>query len=105
MDPINKCAIEHFKYLEGPRLAEVLDLVNVLVAAVIAVSWYTLRILVGEGAAECLDDGKRGEVLGGDEFDSPTLPPLLLLNEIVDLRIHRLKGGVTPYRNWIHWRP
>lgn len=105
MDPIDQGVIEQCMYLECTRLAEIFDLVNVLVATVVSVAWYTLRILVCESASEGLDDSEGGEVLGGYEFDSSTLPSLLLLNEIMDLRVHHLEGCVAPYGNWIHGVP
>lgn len=88
--------------LEGAGAAEVLDLVDVLVAAVVAVARHALGVLVGEGGAEGLDDGEGGEVLGGDQLDPPALPPLLLLDQVVDLRIHRMQRRVAPHRHRIH---
>lgn len=89
--------------LEGSGAAEVLDLVDELVAAVVAVAGHALRVLVGEGAAEGLDHGERREVLGGDELDAAALAPLLLLDEVVDFGVHGVERGVPPLVYWIHF--
>lgn len=88
--------------LEGAGAAEVLDLVDVLVAAVVAVAGHALGVLVGEGGAQGLDDREGGEVLRRDQLDPPALPPLLLLDQVVDVRIHRLQRRVAPCRDGIH---
>jgi hypothetical protein len=54
---------------ESTLLAEQLDLVDVLVATVVASAGVTLRVLVGHGGAEGIEDGTRGDVLGGNEDD------------------------------------
>lgn len=52
---------------EGTLLAEELDAVNVLVAAVVAGTGVTLGVLVAHGGAEGVKDGAGGDVLRGNE--------------------------------------
>ena len=78
--------------LEGTGLTERLDLVDDLVAAVVAGARQTLGVLVGEGGPEALHDGAGGEVLGRDELEAGPLAALLLLDEVVHLRIVLLEG-------------
>ena len=59
--------------LKGTVLAENLNLVDVLVATIVAGAGKTLRVLVGHGGAEGIEDGTRGDVLGGDEDDGLAL--------------------------------
>lgn len=56
--------------LEGALLAEALHLVNVLVAAVVALAGIALRVLIGEAGADGLVDGRVGEVLRSDELQA-----------------------------------
>ena len=53
--------------LEGTTLAEKLDLVDVLVATVVTGTGVTLRVLVGHGGTQGLEDSGGGEVLRGDQ--------------------------------------
>ncbi|URE31071.1 Nuclear transport factor 2 (NTF2) domain [Musa troglodytarum] len=87
---------------EGAGTAEVLDGVDVLVAAVVAVAGHALGVLVSESAAEGLDDGEGGEVLGGDELDSVRLAPLLVFDEIVDLRVDGGERRESPFAHGLH---
>ena len=73
--------------LEGTVLAENLDLVDVLVATIVAGAGETLRVLVGHGGAEGIEDGTRGDVLGGDEDDGLALALDLLLHDLGDLGV------------------
>ena len=73
--------------LESTLLAEELDGIDVLVATVVAGTGVTLRVLVGHGRAERIENGAGGNVLGGDEEDGFTLAldflllwPLLVTN-------------------------
>lgn len=88
--------------LEGAAAAEVLDLVDVLVAAIVAVAGHALGVLVGEGAAQGLDHREGGEVLRRDKLDPPGLAPLLLLDEVVDLRVDGVERGVAPVGDGFH---
>lgn len=65
--------------LEGALLAEELDSVNVLVAAVVAGAGETLRVLVAHGGAEGIEDGTGGDVLRGDEDNGLALALDLVL--------------------------
>ena len=59
---------EAMKRLERElRLAQKLDLVNVLIASVVASTWIALRVFVRHRSAEGIEDGAGGDVLGGDE--------------------------------------
>lgn len=91
--------------LEGAVAAEVLDLVDELVTTIVTIPRHALGVLVGEGAAEGLDDRERGEVLGGDELDPPALPPLLLLDQIEDLLVDGEQRLIAPRRDGIHRPP
>lgn len=73
--------------LEGTVLAEHLDLVDVLVTTIVAGAGETLRVLVGHGGAEGIEDGTRGDVLGGDEDDGLALALNLLLHDLGDLGV------------------
>ena len=90
---------------QGTIAAEILDLVNEFVAAVVAISRHTFGVFVGEGGAQGLDHSKGGEILRGDQFDPPALPPLLLLDQVVDFRIDGDQRLVPPDGDGIHsWR-
>mmetsp|Transcript_32392 Transcript_32392/g.100996 ORF Transcript_32392/g.100996 Transcript_32392/m.100996 type:complete len:535 (+) Transcript_32392:928-2532(+) len=69
------------KGVESALLAEVLHLVDDLVATIVAVARLPLGVLIGERGAEALHDRPGGEVLRGDELDRPDLPGLLLRHE------------------------
>lgn len=55
--------------LEGALLAEQLDLVDVLVAAVVAGAGLALGVLVGHGRAEGVEDGAGSDILRGNKDD------------------------------------
>src|SRR5690625_2267211 len=74
---------------------QLLDLVDDLAAAVVALARVPLGVLVGEHAAGCGEHGGGDEVLGGDQFESVTLPLELLLEELEQLRVVVLNGGVA----------
>ena len=59
--------------LESTTLAQLLDLVDVLVATVVTGAGVTLGVLVGHGRTKSVEDGAGGDVLGGDEHDGLTL--------------------------------
>lgn len=73
---------------EGAGAAKILDGVDVLVPAVVAVSGHALGVLISEGATKGFDDGEGGEVFGGDELDAMGLTALLVLDEVVYLRVN-----------------
>jgi hypothetical protein len=67
--------------LERALLAQKLDGVNVLVAAVVAGAGVALRVLVGHGRAERIEDGAGRDILRRDEQDRLALAldlPLLV---------------------------
>ena len=68
--PLRRVEVEGLK---GTLLAQKLDLVNVLVAAIVASAGETLGVLVGHGGAEGIKDGAGSDVLGGDEDDGLAL--------------------------------
>jgi hypothetical protein len=59
--------------LEGALLAKELDLVDVLVASVVASTGVAFRVLVGHGRAQSVEDGARGNILRGNEDDGLAL--------------------------------
>lgn len=91
--------------LEGAGTAQVLNLVDELVAAVVAVAGHALGVLVGEGTPQRLYDGEGSEVLRRYQLYSPTLPTLLLLNQVVDFWVHRRQRRVTPRAHSFHPLP
>mmetsp|Transcript_18377 Transcript_18377/g.31204 ORF Transcript_18377/g.31204 Transcript_18377/m.31204 type:complete len:519 (-) Transcript_18377:271-1827(-) len=81
--------------LQCPILAEILHFVNDLVSAVVAISWLSLRVFVGQSRAQALHDSARGEVFGGNEFDAPGLSCLFLLHQLVHEWINLGQGPVA----------
>mmetsp|Transcript_58698 Transcript_58698/g.139776 ORF Transcript_58698/g.139776 Transcript_58698/m.139776 type:complete len:556 (-) Transcript_58698:504-2171(-) len=73
--------------LQGPILAQVLHLVNDLVATVVAVSWLTLGVFVGQRRPKALHHSPGGKVLRGNQLDASHLPGLLLLHQLVHRRV------------------
>lgn len=65
--------------LKSAVLAESLDSVNVFVATVVAGTGVTLRVLVGHGRAEGVEDRTGSDILGGDEKNGLALTLNLLL--------------------------
>ena len=59
--------------LESSLLAEQLNLVDVLVAAVVPGAGVALGVLVGHGRAQGVEDGARGDILGSDQDDGFSL--------------------------------
>eukprot|EP00630_Chrysocystis_fragilis_P007340 CAMPEP_0197394282 /NCGR_PEP_ID=MMETSP1165-20131217/4790_1 /TAXON_ID=284809 /ORGANISM="Chrysocystis fragilis, Strain CCMP3189" /LENGTH=540 /DNA_ID=CAMNT_0042919969 /DNA_START=357 /DNA_END=1978 /DNA_ORIENTATION=- len=78
--------------LEGARLAEVLDLVDDFVSAVVSLPRQPLRVLVRQARPEAVHHGARREVLRGDQLDRGELPLLLALQELEDLAVDLLNG-------------
>jgi hypothetical protein len=68
--PLGRVEVES---LEGTVLAQSLNLVDVLVAAIVAGAGVALRVLVGHGGAKSIEDGTGGNVLRGDEDDGLAL--------------------------------
>lgn len=74
--------------LKGALLAEELDPVNVLVAAVVAGAGLALGVLVGHGRAEGVEDGAGRDILRGDEDDG-----LPLALDLLGLEDERVRGA------------
>src|SRR5215216_1521847 len=78
---------------QGAVDRSLLDLVDDLAAAVVALARIPLGVLVRRHRADGLEDRRPGEVLGGDELDLPALPlelpPEQLRDLGVDLGKHR----------------
>src|SRR5215203_4980520 len=73
-----------------PLDGEVLDLVYLLAAAVVALARIAFSILVRkDGALGCQDSG-RGEVLACDQLDSRALAFQFAVERLLDFRIHGL---------------
>ena len=73
-----------------PLAGEVLDLVDELAAAVIAVAGVALGVFVGEHAADGLHDGRAREVFARDHLQAFGLPGLLRGNRRPDIRVFEL---------------
>jgi hypothetical protein len=58
---------------ESTILAERLNLINVLVSAIVAGAGVALRVLVGHGGAEGVEDGAGCDILGGNKDDGLAL--------------------------------
>jgi hypothetical protein len=71
----------------GPPTGQFLDLVDDLIAAVVAPSRISLGVLVGEHRARRGEDGRRGEVLRGDELQGGGLPLGLVAEQAAYLGI------------------
>ena len=65
----------------GPLAGDVLDLVDDLVAAVVALARVALAVLVGEHRAGGPQHGRRGEVLAGDQLEGGVLALDLAVDE------------------------
>jgi hypothetical protein len=72
--PLRRVEVEG---LEGTLLAEELDLVDMLVSSVVASTGVALRVLVGHGRTQSVEDSPRGDILRSDEDDG--LPLTLYL--------------------------
>lgn len=68
---------------KGALLAQPLDHVDVLVAAVVAGARVTFSVLVGEGRTEGFEGRTVAEVLRCDQLDATELPGLFFLNYCV----------------------
>lgn len=53
--------------LKGSCLAEELNGIDMLVSAVVPCTWVAFGVLVGHGRTECIEDGARSDVFGGNE--------------------------------------
>jgi hypothetical protein len=77
---------------QSAGLAQQLDAVNVLVAAVVARTGVALRVLVGHGRAERIEDSAGCDVLRGDEEDRLALALdfllLLHLSDVLCCTVH-----------------
>lgn len=69
--------------IESTALAEQLDLVNVLVATIVTSTGVALRVLVGHGRAQGIEDGAGGDVLGGNENNGLALTLNLIFLQAV----------------------
>mmetsp|Transcript_2761 Transcript_2761/g.3927 ORF Transcript_2761/g.3927 Transcript_2761/m.3927 type:complete len:518 (+) Transcript_2761:1199-2752(+) len=74
--------------IQGALLAEVFNLVDDFVAAVVARPWLTLRVLVRERRTEALHHSPRREVFRGNELDGPDLPRSLLRDQGAHSWVH-----------------
>jgi hypothetical protein len=83
--PLGRVDVERLK---AAVLAQGLDLVDVLVAAIVAGTGVALGVLVGHGGAEGIEDGTGRDILRGDEDDGLALALDLLL----------LQGGSALYK-------
>ena len=76
---------------------QLLDPVDDLAAAVVALARVALGVLVRRHRADGLEDGRPGEVLGGDQLDLRALPLELVAEQRSDVRIDLVEpGGAEP---------
>src|SRR5205085_10220034 len=73
---------------------ELLDLVDDLAAAVVALARIALGVLVRRHASDRLEHARPGEVLGGDQLDLAALPLELVTDEAGDLGIDLVEARV-----------
>ena len=89
--PLRRVEVEGLK---GTLLAQKLDLVNVLVAAIVASAGETLGVLVGHGGAKGIENSTRRDILGGDEDDGLALAlDLIFLAKDVNRRARQLSAN------------
>ena len=81
----------------GPVAGQVLDLVDDAVAAVVAPARVALRVLVGQHRARRGQDGRRGEVLRGDQLEGGLLAVQLLPDEVGHLGVGGQRGLVAAH--------
>src|ERR671912_2564781 len=74
----------------GPLDGDVFDLVYLLAAAVVALAWIALSVLVRKDRALRRQDRRRGEVLARDKLDSRALAFQFAVERVLYLRIHGL---------------
>ena len=61
------------KQLFGPLNGQILHLVNVLAAAVIALAGIALGVFIGQDRPHGRHDRRRNKIFGGDQLDIPPL--------------------------------
>ena len=81
----------------GTVAGQVLDLVDDLVAAVVAPARVALAVLVGQHRARGGQHGRRGEVLRGDQLQGRLLAVQLLADEVRHLGIGGQRGLVAAH--------
>jgi hypothetical protein len=84
------CAEEFLGAIDG----ELLDLVSVLAAAVIAPSRIAFGVFVGEDGAHGFEDRLGDKVLRGDEFQTCGLASGFVAKEVRNLRIDSVKRAI-----------
>mmetsp|Transcript_27738 Transcript_27738/g.80063 ORF Transcript_27738/g.80063 Transcript_27738/m.80063 type:complete len:283 (+) Transcript_27738:507-1355(+) len=78
---------------QGPVHAQRFDLVDVLVAAVVAPSHLALGVLVGEAGSQDGPDGRTGEIFRGDELEAVALPAVFGIDHGREFRVELLQEG------------
>ena len=58
------------KSLQGSGLAEVFNLIDVVVASVVPCTWLTLRVFVCQARAQSLNHGHRCEIFRSNKLDA-----------------------------------
>lgn len=53
--------------LESTSLAGQFDRIDMLVSTIVSGAWVAFRILVGHWRSQCIEDGARGDIFGGNE--------------------------------------
>jgi hypothetical protein len=76
--------------LEGSVLACRLDSIDMLVSTIVASTGISFRVLVGHWGAQCVEDGARCDILGGDEEDGLALALDLETLEVEGLEMRKV---------------
>ena len=93
------------KELFRPVNRQLLDLVRVFAAAVIALPWISFGVFVREDGAHCLEHRFRDEVFRWDQLQPGRLALRFFAEQLGNLRVHRFKGPLHPFvRFRSHWR-
>src|SRR6516165_803919 len=75
-----------------------------LAAAVIALSWQSLSIFVGEHRPLCLQNRARNDVLRGNQLDFVALPAQFQVDRLCDLRVDLAQSCVEKGFRITRWR-
>jgi len=82
------------KGLKRPLLTQPFDTINVFVATIIASSWISFGILVGQNTTEGFQDGGACEILRGNKDEGGLLTLLFRFNQREEFGIDSSEGGI-----------
>ncbi|ETV97106.1 hypothetical protein H310_09915 [Aphanomyces invadans] len=81
--------------LQCTVLAELFDLVNHFVPAVVALVYVAFGVLVGQARSQAVHDGTRREVFGRNQLQALPLAVLFMFNQVEQLRVVVFQGSVA----------